>query len=70
MKHPLPSADKPSKKKGGKIFKCRKTSPVISIAPFNANDDKDYIPTTNAAPVDINVDVDDSVMQDLVEQHQ
>ena len=69
MKRPLPSADMPSKKKGGKISKCSKTSPVISTAPFNANDDKDYIPITNAAPVDINMDVDDSFMPGIVEQH-
>ena len=42
--------------------KRRKTSP-------NANEDKDYIPITNAAPEGINMDVDDSVMQGIVEQH-
>jgi len=54
-KRPLPSAGEQSKMKGGK-------QP-------NANEDKDYIPITNAAPVDINMDVDDSAMQDIVEQH-
>ena len=42
--------------------KRRKTSP-------NANEDKDYIPITNAAPEGINMDVDDSVMRGIVEQH-
>ena len=64
-KRPLPSAGKQKKMKGGEVpskSKRRKTSP-------NANEDKDYIPITNAAPEGINMDVDDSVMQGIVEQH-
>ena len=64
-KRPLPYAGKQKKMKGGEELsnsKRRKTS-------RNANEDKDYIPITNAAPEDINMDVDDSVMQGIVEQH-